>query len=275
MRGQDGNLEVLRKVRGQMLCQALEEGQVRRQEVRRKVCTEVRCQMHAKVRPEKLIGGGERAAAARLLSTYADLAERGDHLFAGLLGGRMPKQWSHYPDDDAISKTSGFQWFYHSHSPEDRPGASEHGHIHLFALRKLWARRQRSAREMEFAKLRGEPAATANTRHLLTIGFDARGLPTTLFTVNSWVTGDRMLSAGLSAELLANMELCTGYASVDAVIESLVRLYIEDIGQLLEQRDRALFEWREGDVLSNEKLELLSEMAINVDARLARAQSRC
>ena len=71
-----------------------------------------------------------------------------------------------------------------------RAGASEHGHIHLFARRKLWARRLRSAREIEFAKLTGEPAETESTRHLLTIGFDAEGIPTSLFTVNSWVTGD-------------------------------------------------------------------------------------
>lgn len=214
-------------------------------------------------------GGGERAAALRLLETYAGLAERGAHLFGDLLGGQMPRQWSHYPEDDAIDLESGFHWFYHSHSPEDRPGASEHGHIHLFARRKLWARRLRSAREIEFAKLGGEPAATENTRHLLTIGFDAKGIPTTLFTVNSWVTGDRMLSAGLTTELLGDMRLDTGNEAVDAVIESLACLYRDEIRQQLIQRDEALFAWRGHNVLSDEKLELLSELKINVDAKLS------
>ncbi|MDR3370419.1 MAG: hypothetical protein P4L88_14830 [Rhodoferax sp.] len=202
MRAQGRNVEVLREVRWQVL-------------------SEMCHQMHAEVRAEELmagsghrtlppIDGGEKAVGLRLLETYAGLAEQGAHLFVDLLGGQMPKQWSHYPEDDAIDRASGFHWFYHSHSPQDRPAVSEHGHIHLFARRKLWARRLRSAREIEFAKLTGGPAVAENTRHLLSTGFDAKGIPTTLFTVNSWVTGDRMLSAGLSYELLADMKLDTG-----------------------------------------------------------------
>lgn len=237
----------------------------------------MRAKVHAEVRAEELMagasrraisGGCDRAAGLRLLETYASLAEQGAHLFGDLLGGQMPKQWSHYPEDDAIDQSSGFHWFYHSHSPEDRPGASEHGHIHLFARRKLWARRLRSTREIEFAKLTGEPAATENTRHLLTIGFDAKGIPTTLFTANSWVTGDRMLSAGLTAELLATLNLDTGNEPIDAVIESLVRLYRDEIRELLNQRDKVLFAWQGDCVLSDEKLELLSEIPISVDAKL-------
>lgn len=243
----------------------------------------MRTKVHGKVRPEvrseKLMeragcrtlpsnDGGERVAGLRLLETYARLAERGVHLFGDLLGGQMPKQWSHYPEDDAIDPASGFHWFYHSHSPQDRPGASEHGHIHLFARRKLWARRLRSAREIEFAKLTGESAASNNTRHLLTIGFDAKGIPTTLFTVNSWVTGDRMLSAGLTLELLTDLKVATGNPVVDTVIESLVRLYRGEIRNLLDQRDKTLFAWKGDKVLSDEKLELLSETWINVDRKL-------
>lgn len=240
----------------------------------------MRSQVHAEVRSEELMAGagrrtlpskdgGERAAGLRLLEIYAGLAERGAHLFGDLLGGQMPKQWSHYPEDDAIDQGSGFHWFYHSHSPEDRSGAYEHGHIHLFARRKLWARRLRSVREIEFAKLTGEPAATKNTRHLLTIGFDAKGIPTTLFTVNSWVTGDRMLSADLTAELLTDLALDTGNAAVDAVIETLTLLYRGEILELLDQRDKELLTWQSENVLSDEKLELLSEIAINVDATLS------
>lgn len=240
----------------------------------------MRAQVHAEVRAEELMGRAgrlsspandshERAACLRLLATYAGLAARGSHLFGDLLGGQMPKQWSHYPEDDAIDQGSGFHWFYHSHSPEDRPDASEHGHIHLFARRKLWERRLRSARETAFAKSTGEPPTTQNTRHLLTIGFDAKGIPTTLFTVNSWVTGDRMLSAGLTSELLADMKLDTGNNAVDSVIESLTQLYLKEIRQLLDRRDKALFAWQGDSVLSDEKLELLSEISINVDARLA------
>jgi hypothetical protein len=212
--------------------------------------------------------GAQGAAGLRLLATYADLARRGEHLLDGLLGGQLPKQWAHYPEDDAIDRERGYQWFYHSHSPEDRPGATEHGHIHLFARRKLWARRLRSGRELAFAELEGGPEGPVNTRHLLTIGFDAKGLPVSLFTVNSWVTGDLMLSAPTTVRLLEGMALDTGHRDVDAVIESVVRLYRTEIRDLLWRRDRALQGFDGEDVLANPSLEVLSECAVDVDAKL-------
>lgn len=210
----------------------------------------------------------ESVAGLRLLSAYADLAERGEHLLDSLLSGRAPTQWAHYPEDDAIDHERGYQWFYHSHSPEDRPGAAEHGHIHLFARRKLWSRRLRSAREVTFAKLDGGPKEPVNTRHLLTIGFDAKGVPASLFTVNSWVTGDLMLSARTTALLLENMVLETSHSDVDAVVESVVRLYRQEIRELLEQRDQVLRDFDGKGVLADESLGLLSECAIEVDAKL-------
>lgn len=210
----------------------------------------------------------EGVAGLRLLSTYAGLAERGEHLLDSLLDGQSPKQWAHYPDDDAIDAEHGYQWFYHSHSPEDRPGTAEHGHIHLFARRKLWARRLRSAREISFAEMEGGPTEAVNTRHLLTIAFDAKGLPVSLFTVNSWVTGDLMLSAATTARLLENMMLATGHSDVDAVVESVGRLCRREIRELLAQRDRVLKDYDGKNVLADESLELLSECAIDVDAKL-------
>jgi hypothetical protein len=111
-----------------------------------------------------------QVAGLRLLQTYAGLARRGEHLLGQLFGGELPRQWRHYPEDDAIDLGSGFQWFYHAHSPEDRPGAAEHGHIHLFARRKLWSRRLRSAQEIEFARLADDPAQQLSTRHLIRFG---------------------------------------------------------------------------------------------------------
>ena len=210
----------------------------------------------------------EVGVGSRLLETYAALAGRGEHLFAGLLGGRAPTQWAHYPDDDAIDGARRYQWFYHSHSPEDRPGALEHGHIHLFARRALWGRRLRSKSERKFAKLCGDPASDANTRHLLAIGFDAKGLPISLFTVNSWVTGDLMLGADLTMELLMSMVLDTGHPEVDAVVESTVRLYLPELCGLMAARDQALAAHVGPDKLADEGLELLSEIAVDLDATL-------
>ena len=217
----------------------------------------------------KQAGGSTRAAGQFLLETYADLAHRKEHLLGSLLAGKPPKQWVHYPQDDAIDVESGFQWFYHSHAPEDRTDSGEHGHIHLFARRKLWSRRLRSDREVRFAQLLGHPEHCCNTRHLLCVGFDAKGLPTSLFTVNSWVTGDLMLSAQTTADLLSQLTLSTGNAHVDAVMESVFRLYSKEIRALLDARDACLFGSPSCKVLADESLEVLSELEINVDEKLA------
>jgi len=190
------------------------------------------------------------------------LAERGEHLLGQLLRGQAPRQWAHYPEDDAIDRSSGYLWFYHSHSPEDRLAAAEHGHIHLFALRTLWAKRLQSRAERDFSELCGGPHAAPATRHLLAIGFDAKGLPVSFFTVNSWVTGDLMLSAPLTLQLLSTMTLDTGHGEVDAVLESTIHLCMPDIEELLSGRDQAL-ERRAGDgKLEDNGLELLSELSI-------------
>jgi len=263
----------------QMCCQ-----EVRSEEVCAQMCSEMRSKVRSKmcpqVRAQELTGvsrnwrsppakGAAQVASLRLLGIYDGLARRGEHLLGQLLGGELPRQWRHYPEDDAIDQGSGFQWFYHSHSPEDRPGAAEHGHIHLFARRKLWSRRLRSAHEIEFASLADDPNRQVSTRHLITIGLDAKGIPISLFTVNSWVTGDLMLSASNTALLLEQMTLATGNEDVDAVIECVVRLFQNEIWDLLVRRDALLYEKQSPGLLRDESLEVLSELAINVDEKLA------
>jgi len=117
----------------------------------RQVRSTMRAQMRGTVRaqtltgmarrtmPDKAASGARRAACLRLLETYADLARHGEHLLASLLAGQSPRQWAHYPADDAIDPDNGFQWFYHSHASEDRTRSGEHGHIHLFAQKNAGA----------------------------------------------------------------------------------------------------------------------------------------
>jgi hypothetical protein len=212
-------------------------------------------------------------AGRRLLDVYAGLAARRAHLLDGLLGGQPPRQWSHYPEDDAIDAASGFQWFYHSHSPEDRPGSGEHGHIHLFARRRLWSRRLQSRAEQQFAAMTGDSREPVRTRHLLGIGLDAKGVPISLFTVNSWVTGDLMLSAEGTERLLARLRLATSYSAIDAVIESVIALCRVDVHALLMTRDAALSRGSPRRVLDDRGLEVLSEAAIDLDRILAASDS--
>lgn len=243
-----------------------------RPEVRPQMCPEMRAQELKQLRgrrPPPFEPAGTKAAGVRLLEIYAALARRGEHLLSGLLDGEPATQWRHYPEDDAIDHGSGFQWFYHAHAAEDRVASAEHGHIHLFAHRKLWSRRLRSAREVAFAGLADDPPALVSTRHLLGIGFDAKGVPISLFTVNSWVTGDLMLSAPTTAALLDRMVLDTGHEEVDAVIESVVKLCRAEIRSVLEDRDRLLMAGRTPGILRDKSLEVLSGRCIDIDAMLA------
>ena len=203
-----------------------------------------------------------------MLRTYAALAARGEHLLQSVLAGQRPRQWHHYPKDDAVDEAGGYQWFYHTHAPQDRPGAAEHGHVHVFARRPLWTGRLQSKAEKAFAALTGHPRKRVRTRHLLAIGMDAKGVPISLFTVNSWVTGDLMLSAATTERLLTRMRLNTGHPDIDAVLESVVALYAAEIRQLLAARDAALSRGPPRGVLANRGLEVLSETAIDLDRNL-------
>ena len=230
---------------------------------------EVRCEKLSLAAPLDGLDRGVVKAASDLLGVYAGLAERGAHLLEGLLAGAPPVQWERLPADDAVDSAGHYQWFYHSHAPEDRSSGSEHGHIHLFARRALWEGLFVTPAEHAFRKLCGNPRSDAGTRHLIAIGFDAKGLPISLFAVNSWVTDDLMLSADSTVQLLAEIDLDTGHPEIDAMIVSLIRLCQEDIEALLAERDRALISRPPGGVLEDRALEILAEIPLNLDARMA------
>jgi len=64
------------------------------------------------------------------------------------------------------------------------------------------------------------------------------------------------------------MTLDTGNDDVDAVIECVVRLYKDEILDLLLRRDSLLYQKRVPGILGDERLEVLAETAINVDRKL-------
>ena len=234
-------------------------------EVRCKVWCEVRCQ---ELRPAS---NAADSVASDLLGVYASLAERRSHLLSDLFAGAPALQWERLPADDAVDASGRYQWFYHSHAPEDRPGGPEHGHIHLFATRALWESLAATPDERAFRHLCGNPRRNTGTRHLIAIGIDPKGLPISLFTVNSWVTGDLMLAADATAQVLAAIELDTGYPDIDRVIVSLARLCREEIRLLLARRDETLKTRDPCEVLEDRTLEVLSETAIDLDESIARA----
>lgn len=182
------------------------------------------------------------AAARDLLECYASLAARSAHLLDGLLRGRSPVQWRHYPARDVIDRATGFQYFYHCHAPGTRTGGPEHGHFHLFERR--------------------DPEQTPV--HLLAIALTAKGVPHALFTVNQWVTGSPLPRAHAALRALSGFEVrSAGDPLVNRWMAALLRLFRPQIAQLLAARDRRL---RAG-LTDDRNVEVLSAISIDVDAR--------
>jgi len=201
----------------------------------------------------------ERTAGLRLLHTYSTLSKNHDHLLHDIIGYNGPRQWEHYPIDDAIDHFNGYQWFYHSHSPEDRASTREHGHIHLFSRRFA---NERSATDQI------ENSASIDVRHLLGIGFDAQGIPISVFTVNSWVTGDSMLSITRTIDLLFKIKLNTGYENIDTVITSVIHLCFSEIQEVLLRRDQILSSHNILNQNVEFELDILSETSVDLDEKL-------
>jgi len=225
---------------------------------------------HARASTTHADGRRLRAAVKAIVTCYSSLASNGSHLLAPILDGSPPRQWQHYPADDAIDRQRRYQWFYHSHDPQDRPGAAEHGHFHLFARTEGLAEQLDEAAESAFLRKLGARRRRAPIRHLLAVGTNAVGVPVSLFTVNPWVTGDLPLSGAATVELLRRLRLATGHPLIDSVLTSVVRLHEPEIQALIAQRDRSLFARaaRGPRALDDETLEVTSSIALDVDRRL-------
>ena len=240
----------------------------------------MRSQVRAEMRPEKLNAPRQaepeprapvQSASEQLIGVYRRLAKLRKHLLADIIDASGPRAWAHYPASDARDDASGYQWFYHSHSADDRPGGQEHGHVHLFARKAAWLAALDPVAEKRWrARLRIRDSR-APTRHLLCIGFDAKGAPNSLFTVNSWVTGDGMASAAGTLRLIASLRLETGHEALDRLIGALARVCAPQIEALMRERDESLFARAQAGlgVLADQKLEILSELRIDLDQILS------
>lgn len=178
-------------------------------------------------------------AATALIRCYDTLAKRNENLLQHVIGEQAFECWRKYPSADVIT-ASGFQYFYHAHSPEDRPDVIENGHFHTFA------RLDRRARNVEDLPLPDNGTTDANTQdpdsvHLIAISVNALGLPTEIFTVNQWVTGDRWCSGTTLATLSATFRVDgAGPPLVSAWLTSVFSLYEKAIQELIRDRDAAI-----------------------------------
>lgn len=215
-------------------------------------------------------------SASALLACYKHLSRHKQHLLSPLLGNAFPKQWAHYPEDDVIDHSSGYQYFYHSHSPEDRLDSAEHGHFHLFARMdsgKHDVDANTEARFLDSLKAASVGQSTT-TASLLCISLDAKGVPMSIFTVNRWVTGDHLLSASTTLTLLKGFRMATpGFETANKWLEAMLGLFWPQIVELLVQRDlrlAALASERRSpsSLLEDPTIELLSDITVDIDHQI-------
>jgi hypothetical protein len=211
-------------------------------------------------------------AAETLVGCYTSLAAREAHLLEELLEGRSPEQWAHYPEDDVIDPSTGFQYYYHSHAPDDRT-CEEHGHFHLFARTDESGNEIDTDQERQFLSHFGASPNDAKTVSLLCLSLDARGVPAQFFTVNRWVTGDRFLDAASTLNLLDRFSITASPSStVSPFLAAMIQLFWPQITNLLNKRDEKLLDFvkrgKRSGILEDQRTEVLTRVAIDVDEQL-------
>ncbi len=148
------------------------------------------------------------------------LAKSGENVLRSTLtDAASVEAWSHYPPGDIFDPESGSQWYYHCHIPS--ADGVEHGHFHCFSR---------------------PDGANGPVHHLIAVGVDAHGRLHRLFTVNQWVVGDNWLPAEATIALLPSFDVQMPKPSylVNRWLTAIVRLYENEIADLIRERDRRL-----------------------------------
>lgn len=168
------------------------------------------------------------------------------------------RQWTHYPEKDAISPTTGARWFYHAHPPEQRePG--EHGHFHMFLPLESFA----GVAPRATAEPKNESGKSpARVVHFIALSCNIEGIPTHWFTTNRWVTNEYFMAADAIIERLALFDVRDADADplVNGWLTAAVAVFRRQIGKLLDQRDAVLADRS----LDDRNLEILSTSAFEI-----------
>ena len=157
------------------------------------------------------------AAARQLMAVQASYASSGTPLCqAALCGARDFVEWAHYPANDCTDAHSGFEFYYHAHT-RDEMSADEHGHFHVF---------------------RRDANKAGKFFHVIGISLDAKGLPIKLFTTNTWVTGESMVTADRVANAAQQfgVQAHGRVAPIARWLTALMQLYAAEIAELARLR---------------------------------------
>ncbi|MFN3233390.1 MAG: DUF6969 family protein [Alphaproteobacteria bacterium] len=180
-----------------------------------------------------------RDAAVMVVETAESLAERGANAVSeALRDGEEFAEWNHYPAGDVLDKSTGAQYYYHSHNG----AADEHGHFHTF-LRYQGIPDDISPVPHEGQNAKDWPDGKETITHLIAISMDHHGLPTHLFTTNRWVTAETVFAAEHAPVLLDNFAIAEDIGDrpeTNRWITGMVALFRPQIEQLLVLRDEAL-----------------------------------
>ncbi|GAB4398190.1 MAG: hypothetical protein OHK0048_09000 [Rhodoferax sp.] len=192
-------------------------------------------------------------AAQTALEVALGYARRGTSLArVALAGSTCCEAFRHYPAKDVVDAQSGCRFYYHAHPSSRRP-ADEHGHFHLFA----------------------HATAGQGYVHLGALSLDDRGNPLRWFMTNGWVTGESLEAARCAEDALGGFCVRTRgrLAPLARWLSAMVRLYAEDLRDLLAQRDawlaqqaaardvRTVWEDRQFDVVCERSIDWMGRLA--------------
>lgn len=182
------------------------------------------------------------AAREQLVLLSAAMAREGRSLVQRVLPSPpdIYRQWTHYPEGDAIDPASTARWFYHAHKPEGRKHpvlAREHGHFHIFLPLSAFADEQAVAAP--------EKPKAAKVVHVAALSFDTDGLPTHWLATNQWVTEEYLYPAEAVIARLDRVTLdqagtAQGIDDVGQWLTLALQMCREDIVSLLQERDQML-----------------------------------
>jgi hypothetical protein len=187
-----------------------------------------------------------RAAQEALFCEHI-LAKGGDNVLHATLHDAPVTAWTHYPPGDVFDPASGGQWYYHCHVP---PEEGEHGHFHCFVR---------------------PDGRSGPVHHLVALGVDAHGRLRRLFTVNQWVVGDTWLAAEASIALIERFDMQMPQPSylTNRWLTAIVRLYGNEIAELIRRRDAALAAHQPPDGMQaaeDRRLEVTSQLRVDLAA---------
>jgi len=157
-----------------------------------------------------------------------------------------------YPSKSGYLGNENWRAFYHCHDVEDKPD-NEHGHFHVFINAE-------------------NDNDSDHWPHLAGLSMDTMGQPIQWFTVNQWVTSGNWLASEQLTTNILNCSVDDNMVLVEKWLMCMMNIYLEEIRQLLLDRDAILSRYDlQSDrkkILQERGIYTLSTQAINLQNKL-------